>query len=48
MRRAGALARELRRLGAPGDAISVGLAPGDPAFVELVFRLRTPTAEAAR
>jgi hypothetical protein len=46
-RRAGALARELHRLGAPGEAISVALAPGDPAFVEFVFRLRAP-AEAAR
>jgi hypothetical protein len=46
-RRAGVLARELRRLGAPADAISVGLAPGDPAVVEFVFRL-IPRAELPR
>ena len=37
--RAGVLARELRRLGAPADAVSVGLAPGRTAVVEFVFRL---------
>ncbi len=46
-RRAGLLARELRRLGAPADAVSVGLRPGDAAAVEFVFRL-APRADSTR
>jgi hypothetical protein len=46
-RRAGALARELLRLGAPADAVSVGLSPGDAAAVEFAFRL-LPRAASAR
>ena len=45
IRQAGALARELRRLGAPAPTVSVSLSPGDPRSVEFVFRL-LPRAEA--
>lgn len=37
--RAGALAREMVRRGAPPDAVVIGLMPGDPASARAVFRV---------
>lgn len=46
LRRAGALAREVGRLGAPARAFAVGLQAADPAAAEFVFRL-SPAPEGA-
>lgn len=47
LRRAGALAREMSRLGAPSRAFAMGLQAAEPASAELVFRL-IPASEPAR
>lgn len=38
--RAGAFARAMAAFGAPRDAVAVGVAPGDPAELQLVFHVR--------
>lgn len=46
LRRAGALAREMARLGAPARSFAIGLQGADPAAAEFVFRL-SPAPEGA-
>ncbi len=43
--RAGALARDLRRRGAPARSVAVGVEPGDPAGLRLLFYIRDEEGE---